>query len=221
MLFFEAPPQNAASQQMLSDFEALKLKINYLQNLVDTKQKDIANLKNAFSYNVKYYNDLVEKQKNLLASLRTNSLGSYVNELAKTDRNSSNNNVYSSSLQGNDTLEQQHVDFSNTVRFLPHLTGQQQILQPKFVQTKNRFAELVIGVPTIKREKTSYLLETLKSVLDAMNELEKAETLVVIIIAEVKSTNQNFILYLIQLYFFVLLIMFLKRKKKHPQQWRS
>jgi hypothetical protein len=176
---------------MLNDFEALKLKINYLQNLVDTKQKDIANLKSAFTYNVKYYNELVEKQKVLLASLRNNSLGSLVDDLGDTRPRllpaNTSSIILDALVDGKETplADQPHVNFSNSVKFLPYLSGQHQILQPKFAQTKNRRAELVIGVPTIKREKTSYLLETLKSVLDAMNELEKADTLVVIIIAEV------------------------------------
>jgi alpha-1,3-mannosylglycoprotein beta-1,4-N-acetylglucosaminyltransferase A/B len=187
---------------MLNDFESLKLKINYLQNLVDTKQKDIADLKNAFAYNVKYYNELVEKQKTLLASLRNNSMATYLNnelDLANTIQAINESLLVSAAVDaGNETSvvqqqqQQQHVDFSKSIKYLPHAVGgssqqqQQQLLQPKFMVTKNRHAELVIGVPTIKREKTSYLLETLKSILDAMNELEKTESLVVIIIAEVR-----------------------------------
>ena len=44
-----------------------------------------------------------------------------------------------------------------------------------------------LGIPTIKREKTSYLLETLKSLFDAMNDLEKSDALIVIMIAEVSK----------------------------------
>ena len=62
---------------MIDNFETLKLKIDYLQNLVDTKQNDINNLKDAFSANVKYYNNLVDKQKKILDSLRNNTINFY------------------------------------------------------------------------------------------------------------------------------------------------
>ncbi|RMZ93231.1 alpha-1-3-mannosyl-glyco 4-beta-N-acetylglucosaminyltransferase B, partial [Brachionus plicatilis] len=67
----------------------------------------------------------------------------------------------------------------------------QHTIQPKFKQSKNRFGSIVIGIPTIKREKASYLLETLKSVFDAMNEVEKNEAVVVIFIPELD--DQSFV----------------------------
>ena len=75
------------------------------------------------------------------------------------------------------------VDFPKVIEFLPHLIGKTHLVQPKFKLSKNREATIAIGIPTIKREKTSYLLETVKSVLDAMNELEKSDALIVIMIA--------------------------------------
>ena len=66
--------------------------------------------------------------------------------------------------------------------------GRSDLIQPQFKLSRNRFASIVIGVPTIKREKTSYLLETLKSLFDAMNDLEKSEALVVVMIAEVSKS---------------------------------
>ena len=82
------------------------------------------------------------------------------------------------------------VEFKHIVEVLPHLNKQQNVLdliQPKFKLSKNRNAPFVIGVPTIKREKTSYLLETLKSLFDAMNDLEKTDVLVVVLIAEIED----------------------------------
>jgi len=80
------------------------------------------------------------------------------------------------------------VEFKQIIEFLPHLNKNQNVLgliQPKFKLSKNRYASYVIGIPTIKREKTSYLLETLKSLFDAMNDLEKTDVLVVVLIAEI------------------------------------
>ena len=64
-------------QNLKGNFESLKLKIDYLQNLVAVKQNDIDGLKSAFNSNVNYYNNLVEKQKKILEELKKNSIHFY------------------------------------------------------------------------------------------------------------------------------------------------
>ena len=178
--------------EVFDKFESLKLKIEYLQSLVDSKQSDIDNLKEAFAANIKHYNQLVEKQKRTLNKLKElNSAASWRNKSAQGEG-------ARVALGGNATgLEKQiellransdeDIDLPSAIKFLPHLEGKYSVVQPKFKQSKNRFATIAIGVPTIKREKTSYLLETLKSLFDAMNELEKTEVLVVVMIAEMED----------------------------------
>lgn len=172
--------------------------------MVNTKQNDIDGLKSAFSSNVNYYNSLVEKQKKILDHLKNNSLNFY--GIGKDQKNNpsdmnSLNQSYDEKVKhlltrlsqndnptNKETLNQVlalDVDFPKVIEFLPHLMGKSHLIQPKFKLTKNRFASIVIGIPTIKRDKTSYLMETIKSVLDAMNELEKSEALIVVMIAEV------------------------------------
>ena len=46
---------------------------------------------------------------------------------------------------------------------------------------------LVFGIPTIKREKTSYLLDTLASLLDGMSQGDKDDSCIVIFVGEVNS----------------------------------
>ena len=61
---------------------------------------------------------------------------------------------------------------------------------PAFVlgsETENRktAASIVLGVPTVKRESQSYLLQTLASLIESMNEEEKNDTLIIVFVAEV------------------------------------
>ncbi len=192
------------SGEMIDGFESLKLKINYLQSLVDTKQNDLNNLKEAFGSNVNYYNNLVEKQKRLLESIRNESSASDPDQNLKILNLFSNfsdiTKVHSFITEMRSDFEKTRtfnhiinidVDLPKSVDFLPHLVGKSNLIQPKFKLSRNRFASIVIGVPTIKREKTSYLLETLKSLFDAMNELEKTDALVVVMIAEVFKSNHQ------------------------------
>ena len=44
---------------------------------------------------------------------------------------------------------------------------------------------LAFGIPTIKREKTSYLLNTIASLLDGMTQEDKDDSVIVIFIGEV------------------------------------
>ncbi len=46
---------------------------------------------------------------------------------------------------------------------------------------------VVIGIPTIKRERESYLTQTLTSLLDSLNDEEKLDALIVVFVAEVRQ----------------------------------
>ena len=46
---------------------------------------------------------------------------------------------------------------------------------------------LIFGIPTIKRERTSYLLDTLASLLDAMSQEDKDDCVIVIFVGEVNE----------------------------------
>ncbi len=204
--------------EVVENFEALKHKIDYLEKQIEQKENDLNNLKESFSYNVKYYNDLVDKQKYLLADMGNSKLETMLkSHLAKIATSANPNNatliekspvnqhlkdilimqILSQNLNFSQTdidnankKSNLDVEFKHIAEFLPHLNKQQNVLdliQPKFKLSKNRNAPFVIGVPTIKREKTSYLLETLKSLFDAMNDLEKTDVLVVVLIAEIED----------------------------------
>ena len=45
----------------------------------------------------------------------------------------------------------------------------------------------MFGIPTIKREKTSYLLNTLASLLDGMTQEDKDDSVIVIFVGEVNT----------------------------------
>ena len=58
---------------------------------------------------------------------------------------------------------------------------------------------LVFGIPTIKREKTFYLLDTLASLLEGMSQEDKDDSVIVVFIGEVlysvdgSQNNQYFL----------------------------
>lgn len=69
--------------------------------------------------------------------------------------------------------------------FLPHLLDDASSLRPAFLLSRGRQAvSMVLGVPTVKREKQSYLMSTLHNMIRNMDEEEQNETMIVVFIGE-------------------------------------
>ncbi|XP_030386020.1 alpha-1,3-mannosyl-glycoprotein 4-beta-N-acetylglucosaminyltransferase A [Scaptodrosophila lebanonensis] len=79
----------------------------------------------------------------------------------------------------------QNIRLPNAYHFLPHLLDDASSLRPAYLQSKGRAdVSIVLGVPTVKREKQSYLLSTLHNLIENMNEEEQNETLIIVYIGE-------------------------------------
>ncbi|XP_064637027.1 alpha-1,3-mannosyl-glycoprotein 4-beta-N-acetylglucosaminyltransferase B-like [Lineus longissimus] len=88
-------------------------------------------------------------------------------------------------LLGNLSYSNSDIQPPSIFHVLPHLVGHPEGLQPAFKLSQDRVGvSIVIGIPTIKRDKVSYLHETLRSVIDGLNEEEKESTLIVVFVAE-------------------------------------
>ncbi|CAG5135301.1 unnamed protein product, partial [Candidula unifasciata] len=69
--------------------------------------------------------------------------------------------------------------------YLPHLTGHPEHLIPAIKLSKGRQGvSVVIGIPTIKRAKESYLVKTLSSLVAGLSKEESEDCLIVVFIAE-------------------------------------
>ena len=64
-------------------------------------------------------------------------------------------------------------------------TNQVKRLNLKFALVNILVATIVIGIPTVKRSKESYLVKTLRSLFNSMSDEEKEIVIVVVFIAEV------------------------------------
>ncbi|XP_071878766.1 alpha-1,3-mannosyl-glycoprotein 4-beta-N-acetylglucosaminyltransferase a isoform X1 [Bombus fervidus] len=88
-------------------------------------------------------------------------------------------------LLNNATSNVTNIKLPSIYNFLPHFLNDPNSLRPAFVQSKGRTGvSMVLGVPTVKREVQSYLMATLKNLLDRMNSVETADTLIIVLIAE-------------------------------------
>lgn len=91
-------------------------------------------------------------------------------------------------LINNGTSNVTSIKLPSIYNFLPHFLNDPNSLRPAFVQSKGRSGvSMVLGVPTVKREVQSYLMATLKNLLDRMNVEETADTLIIVLVAEVSE----------------------------------
>ena len=78
------------------------------------------------------------------------------------------------------------IKFPHVFETLPHLKQKFHLLKPRHVLTKSKQnVSLVVGVSTVKRENVTYLYRTLDTLFSGMNSQEKAQSLVVVLVAEV------------------------------------
>lgn len=88
------------------------------------------------------------------------------------------------------------IKLPSIYNFLPHFLNDPNSLRPAFVQSKGRSGvSMVLGVPTVKREVQSYLLTTLKNLIDRMTPDESADTLIVVLVAEVGFKSFSLLCY--------------------------
>ncbi|CAG9782063.1 unnamed protein product [Diatraea saccharalis] len=68
---------------------------------------------------------------------------------------------------------------------LPHLMNDHNSLKPAFhMKSGKLFADVVIGIPTVKRDKENYLMITLSHLISEMNPQDLNSTLIVVMIGE-------------------------------------
>ncbi|XP_028932528.1 alpha-1,3-mannosyl-glycoprotein 4-beta-N-acetylglucosaminyltransferase-like protein MGAT4D isoform X2 [Ornithorhynchus anatinus] len=84
------------------------------------------------------------------------------------------------------------VHLSNIYYYLPHLHEHEDSVYPNVIIGQRRTGvSLVMGIPTVKRQKQSYLMETLKSLFYEMSAAEKEDCVIIIFIAEIDEEYIN------------------------------
>ena len=111
-----------------------------------------------------------------------------------------NNEQEDKSSNQNESL----ISFPSSLKVHSHLKHLNPIyLMPKFkLKYSKRFTSapsLIIGISTVKRENSTYLITMLESLFRAMNNKEKDQVLVVLLIAEVKFV---FFFFLFSIFYF-------------------
>ncbi|XP_028401852.1 alpha-1,3-mannosyl-glycoprotein 4-beta-N-acetylglucosaminyltransferase A-like [Dendronephthya gigantea] len=139
---------------------------------------------------------IIERLKGL--SMRLRLVESKNDEVAQnliSIRSSSSLHQYKSALRNNRTKIKDAEFLNNTQLTLPsiynymsHLLGSKNSLVPATQVSAGRHGvSLAFGVPTIKRDKASYVLNTIQSLITGISDEEKRDCILIVFIAEIED----------------------------------
>ncbi|XP_070959645.1 alpha-1,3-mannosyl-glycoprotein 4-beta-N-acetylglucosaminyltransferase B-like isoform X1 [Oncorhynchus clarkii lewisi] len=104
--------------------------------------------------------------------------------------NSSSTNIPEGPIKRNLSLLSSRLP--NAYLYLPHLRDHPDSLIPNVVLGQGRTGvSLVLGIPTVKRQKQSYLVSTLNSLLYDLSPSERNDTVIIIFVAETDAEYVN------------------------------
>ncbi|KAK0176821.1 hypothetical protein PV328_000925 [Microctonus aethiopoides] len=105
-------------------------------------------------------------------------------------------------LINNGTSNITSIKLPSIFTFLPYLLNDLNSLKPAFLQSKGKTGvSMVLGIPTVKRQVQSYLLATLKNLLDSMSSEEMADTLIIVVVAETDLDYVSYVAKQIEVHF--------------------
>lgn len=167
ILFLIIGTDFTAEQSMSQRVAEFQIRMQYLESMYRAKQEDVAILSQYLGFS---------NQNGETANMSINI--NLLDGLSADSRSMIRNVSASAKLPAN-------LKLPTAFHFLPHLLDDPASLRPAFLQTKNRQGvSIVLGIPTVKRDKQSYLLETIDNLIANMDEDEQNETMIVIFIGE-------------------------------------
>ncbi|CAM2700980.1 unnamed protein product [Rotaria socialis] len=172
--------KRSAAEQTQQTIESLQNRIDYVSRLNDEHLQELSAIK---QQNIRLMRSL-NSMKSCHRRLGTND----TNNLLLTNLNSTNFDEALNDHAADSIKNGFHLPPSFS--YLKHLNNKHDMLSPAFHRqtTRENFlrrnVSFVIGIPTVKRDKQSYLIETIKSLIDNINSEDIERLLIVVFIAE-------------------------------------
>ncbi|CAH1736394.1 unnamed protein product [Aphis gossypii] len=140
----------------------MEMRVDHLTRLYELKDKDVQELIKHFSSVLK----TIVKSLNVSVSEDIESLMIAYNKSVEMVRS-----------------PMAHFD---VYTFLPHLRSHENYLRPLILHSGGRNAvSMVFGVPTVRRQQQTYLIQTLINIISNMNQTEQKDSLIVVMIGEI------------------------------------
>lgn len=177
-------PELSTEQSLTQRLAECHMRLQYLESMYRARQEDVSllsqylgQLQTNNASNVTNVSPPPQPVSNLLDALSP--------EARQLLRNASHASRSGGSGLTRGNVPAQNIRLPNAYHFLPHLLDDAGSLRPAYFQSKGRSdVSIVLGVPTVRREKQSYLLATLHNLIENMNDEEQNETLIIVYIGE-------------------------------------
>ena len=164
LLFFADLSTEQTLSQRLAE---LQMRLQYLESMYRARQEDIAILS-------QYLGITNTNEGSNVTTLNGSMLDMLSPEARTLLRNLTSSARFPATLR-----------FPTAFHFLPHLLDDPSSLRPAYLTSRGRQGvTVVLGVPTVKRDKQSYLLGTLDNLITNMNDAEENETMIIVFIGE-------------------------------------
>ncbi|XP_036327426.1 alpha-1,3-mannosyl-glycoprotein 4-beta-N-acetylglucosaminyltransferase A-like [Rhagoletis pomonella] len=191
IILFIMGPELSTEQSLSQQLAECRFRLQYLESMYRSRQEDVAilsqylHLSNATTISMATVAPLPPgNEANASTSAMPavglptllKSLSPEARQLIKNATHSHTTQRFSSSTA---------IRLPTAYNFLPHLLDDSTSLHPAYIRSKSRTdVSIVLGIPTVKREKQSYLVSTLQNLIENMNEEEQNETLIIVYIGE-------------------------------------
>lgn len=174
------PADLSTEQSLVQKLTEYQMKIQYLESLYRARQEDLSIL------------------THLLGTIQSSS----GNPLSNLSSSFAENNTFYLTLSSDTRAALKNISSNaknseklrlpNAYNFLPHLLDDTSSLKPMVHISAGRTGvNTVLGVPTVKRDKQSYLSGTLTSLIDNMSAEERNDSLIIVFIGDTDSFYVN------------------------------
>ncbi|ALC44609.1 CG9384 [Drosophila busckii] len=182
-------PELSTEQSLTQRIAECHMRLQYLESMYRARQEDVA-LLSQYMGQLQYNNG----SNVTVMSPPPQPVANLLDALSPEARQLLRNASHVSKAVAAGAGRNQNIRLPNAYHFLPHLLDDPASLRPAYLQSKGRSdVSIVLGVPTVRREKQSYLLGTLHNLIENMNEEEQNETLIIVYIGETDAEAVQFI----------------------------
>ncbi|CAK1553951.1 unnamed protein product [Leptosia nina] len=157
--------------QVESQIAEMQTHLKFLESLYRARQEDILNLQHQIGMTT------VNGSQHATLAFDQSTVASDVTALLNVSDSLVSQGLHSKELSLMKTVF--------VFQLLPHLMNDPGSLRPAFHMSGNRgFVNNVIGIPTVKRDKESYLMITLSHLIDGLTEEDMGDTLIIVFVGE-------------------------------------
>lgn len=180
-------PDLTAEQTLSQKLAEFQMRVQYLESMYRAKQEDVSILSQYLGLTALAANNGSTNNGSNAGESNSifNSLNNFNSVLESLSPESKAIIKNLTLLQSQQRFTSAGLRLPTAYHFLPHLLDDPASLRPAYLLSKGKTGvSIVLGIPTVKRDKQTYLLSTLDNLLVNMDDEEQNDTMIVVFVGE-------------------------------------